>query len=127
MQFKIINRLLTLPTFCLILLLIGFSCTQSTEGSSAAEISEDELKIRQVHQDYVDGWKSMDEQKVMGLLEEESQIQPNRFTPVIGKENIRAFWFPNDSSKTVINEFSTEIISIKVKKTKFLISIPPNT
>ena len=107
-----IYRIPTFLPFSLLLLLV--SCYQNPKHGLAAEISDDERAIRQVHQDYVDGWINMDEEKVMGLLVEDSQIQPNRLTPVIGKENIRAFWFPNDSSITTINEFSTEIISVNV-------------
>ena len=104
-------------TFGIILFLIAFSCNQNSEGKLDAEISYNESAIRQVHADYVDGWKNMDESKVMELLEEESQIQPNRFNPVIGKENIREFWFPRDSSKTIINEFTTSIISLTLLDT----------
>lgn len=99
------------------LLLITMSCSQNFEGKVDAVMSKDESMIRQVHADYIEGWKTMDEHKVMGLLEEKSQIQPNKFDPVIGKENIRDFWFPNDSSETIINEFTTEIISLSVLDT----------
>ncbi len=109
----------TFSSICssLFLVQLAFSCTPSSNGSSAAEISEDERKIRQVHADYVEGWKSMDEQKLMSLLIEDSQIQPNRLTPIVGKENIREFWFPKDSSRTTINEFDTEIISLNILDT----------
>lgn len=72
------------------------------------------LKIRQVHDDYVNGWLQADEEKVMGLLAEGAMIQPNKMTPIEGKPEIRKFWFPNDSSKTTINEFQTKIISLNV-------------
>ncbi len=104
-------------TLGIILFLVAHGCNQNPKERSDAEGSDIESKIRQVHADYVEGWKNMDESKVMDLLEEDAQIQPNRFNPVIGKENIRAFWFPRDSSKTIINEFTTEIISLTVLDT----------
>ncbi|NND76926.1 MAG: hypothetical protein HKN39_01925 [Flavobacteriales bacterium] len=72
------------------LLLITMSCSQNFERKVDAVMSKDESMIRQVHADYVEGWKTMDEHKVLGLLEEKSQIQPNKFDPVIGKENTRS-------------------------------------
>lgn len=98
----------------LMLAITFLGCKQDIKTDAIDEMSKEEATIRQLHADYVDGWINMDEQKVMGLLEEDAQIQPNRLKPIIGKENIRAFWFPNDSSKTVINEFKTEIISFKL-------------
>ncbi|MEZ4687788.1 MAG: DUF4440 domain-containing protein [Bacteroidia bacterium] len=71
--------------------------------------------MRQLHSDYVDGWKAMDETRVMALLEDGARIQPNRMTPIEGKENIRDFWFPKDSSETIINRFETEIIHFTQK------------
>jgi ketosteroid isomerase-like protein len=111
------NHLLGKLALGIILLLVVFGCNLNQEERLDPEKSEIESKIRQVHADYVDGWKNMDESKIMGLFEEDSQIQPNRFNPVIGKENIREFWFPRDSSETIINEFTTEIISLTLLDT----------
>lgn len=81
------------------------------------ETNTEETKIRQIHKDYVNGWKNNNESQVMELLEDNAQIQPNMFNPIKGKENIRQFWFPKDSSVTTINEFSTEITYIEVMDT----------
>lgn len=114
MESKIKNRNIAKITSIIVMMLIVTGCNRSSKSDMEDQMSEDEAKIRQVHTDYVDGWKIMDEQKVMELLEVASQIQPNRFQPIIGKENIREFWFPKDGSKTIINEFTTEIISFKL-------------
>ena len=53
----------------------------------------------------------------MGLLEENARIQPNSLKPVEGKNQIRKFWFPRDSSKTTVNDFQTELISLKILDT----------
>jgi len=76
--------------------------------------NQDELLIREVHKDYVQGWLAMDQEKVMALLVENSRIQPNSLNPIEGKNNIQNFWFPNDDSETIINEYKTEILSIKI-------------
>ncbi|NAS13707.1 YybH family protein [Poritiphilus flavus] len=84
---------------------------------SEEAIDSNHLEIKQMHTDYVNGWLEMDEEKVMGLLEENARIQPNRLKPIEGKSNIRMFWFPKDSSKTIINEYKTELISLEVMDT----------
>ena len=100
------------------LILILFLSIAGCENQPPPDnIDGDEIKIRQVHADYVEAWLSSDEEKLMDLLVEDSRIQPNMFTPVDGKANIRAFWFPNDSSQTVIHEFKTNILSINLLDT----------
>lgn len=77
----------------------------------------DELKIRKVHKAYVNGWLESNEEGIMELLVEDSRIQPNTLKPIEGKSEIRKFWFPNDSSKTTINNYVTEIINVDVMDT----------
>lgn len=74
----------------------------------------DELEIRHIHSEYVNGWLEMDEERVMGLLEENARIQPNTLKPIEGKSKIRMFWFPKDSSITTINDYRTEMISLSI-------------
>ncbi|NAS31842.1 hypothetical protein GTQ40_12720 [Flavobacteriaceae bacterium R38] len=88
-----------------------WSCKSKKEDE---DLNTDNLEIKQLHADYVNGWLEMDEEKVMGLLEENARIQPNRLKPIEGKPQIRAFWFPKDSSKTIINEYKTNLISINI-------------
>ena len=73
-----------------------------------------ELAIRKVHNDYVIGWIKSDEEKIMDLLIDDSRIQPNTLKPIEGKSEIRKFWFPKDGSKTTINNYETEIISLTI-------------
>lgn len=80
-------------------------------------VDPDELEIRKIHDAYVNGWLRSDEEKIMGLLVEDSRIHPNMLKPIDGKSEIRKFWFPKDSSKTVINNYETEIISLEIVDT----------
>ncbi len=90
----------------------------SCDANKADDIvNAEEAKILKVHNDYVNGWLDMDEKKIMALLESNARIQPNTLKPIEGKPNIRQFWFPKDSSKTVINDYKTEIISLNIKDT----------
>ena len=76
-----------------------------------------ELAIRQVHEDYVDGWLQNDESKVMALFLDDARIQPNRLAPIEGKNELRKFWFPKDGSKTIINRYETEIQHFDIQDT----------
>ena len=114
MDYYRIDQKIVKIAFVIIISLSLFGCNPGSKTNAADQMTEEEAKVRQLHADYVDGWKNMNEQKVIGLLEDDAQIQPNRLTPITGKENIREFWFPNDSSNTTINEFTTEIISFRL-------------
>ena len=98
----------------LIVGIIFIGCTSEDQNTNK-QLTNDELQIHKLHNEYVEGWKEMSEEKVMNLLELNSMIQPNRLSPIIGKENIREFWFPKDSSTTIINKFETEIISLNLR------------
>lgn len=75
---------------------------------------KDEEALIKVHQTYVYGWIEMDKEKIMALMEEDARLQPSGMAPIEGMRDIMEFWFPNDGSKTVINKFDTEIISLKI-------------
>ncbi|GAB5399250.1 MAG: hypothetical protein Aureis2KO_08350 [Aureisphaera sp.] len=95
-------------------IILVWSCKTEKKSDNP---NPDQLKIEQLHSLYVNGWLENDEEKVMGLLEENARIQPNRLKPIEGKSEIRKFWFPKDSSKTIINDYQTEIINIKIMDT----------
>lgn len=82
-----------------------------------SDVSTEEEKIRHIHSEYVNGWLEMDEERVMGLLEEKARIQPNRLTPIESKAEIREFWFPEDDSETVINAYETDLIYVTIMDT----------
>ncbi len=95
------------PSILLILFIVG--CKEVKEI-----VDPNELEIRKIHNEYVNGWLKSDEGIIMELLVEDSRIQPNTLKPIEGKSKIRKFWFPKDSSKTVINKYNTEIISLNI-------------
>ncbi|WP_297693261.1 nuclear transport factor 2 family protein [uncultured Eudoraea sp.] len=98
--------------FALVILLIT-----SFYGCKNEQPDQDEQMIRQLHEDYVSGWLSGDEEKIIGLLVEDSRIQPNSMKTIEGKKSIRDFWFPRDGSQTLINNYTTEIISLNILDT----------
>ena len=101
-MYKVTSEIKRITIFWLSLVgIVIIGCT-SENNNTSKQLTNDELQIHKLHNEYVEGWKEMNEEKVMNLLEKNSMIQPNRLTPIIGKENIREFWFPKDGSTTVI-------------------------
>lgn len=103
---------------CSFLLITHWACqSNQKKESSAALDGTEEMAITQIHNDYVEGWKIMDKERIMSLFEDGARIQPNKLMPIEGKENLRAFWFPEDGSITTINDFTTKIIHLAVLDT----------
>ena len=104
-------------TTTLFLFFLIIACNQKTAEAPENVNTEDEKIILAIHENYVEGWKKMNEERVMALFEDNSRIQPNSLTPIEGKDKIREFWFPKDGSVTTINTFETEPLGIKVMDT----------
>lgn len=81
-----------------------------------AQSNIDEAAIRTVNKAYVEAWLANDEGRVMSLFEDDGSITPSGVGYFKGKEKIRAFWFPKDSSVTRIEKFINEIVYIKHEK-----------
>ncbi|NNF35479.1 MAG: DUF4440 domain-containing protein [Saprospiraceae bacterium] len=93
-----------------------FGCTEGDQKEVMnVSFLEDEAMIRSLLNEYVEGWKAMDEARIMDLFEDNAMIQPNRLTPIQGKESMKDFWFPRDGSITIINKFDTEEISLNFR------------
>lgn len=78
------------------------------------ENDQPKKEIEKIHNAYINSWVKMDEASLMNLFDDNASIQPNTLKPIIGKENIRAFWFPKDGSKTIIHSFTTKIINFSI-------------
>ncbi|GAA4272655.1 hypothetical protein GCM10022258_19490 [Aquimarina gracilis] len=97
--------------------LLCFGCTQNTKQEQTVTRNEDEKAIIDINQQYVEGWKNMNEEQILSLFEDNARIQPNSLKPIEKKENIRKFWFPKDSSITIIHDFKLELLSMTVQDT----------
>lgn len=74
--------------------------------------AEDIEQIRGISKDYTNGWLENDSEKVLGLYTDSAIIIPSGLMPIEGKKAISDFWFPNDSSTTVIHYYDLEILEI---------------
>lgn len=109
-----IFRNLKILLLSIFLALVVVGCENKKENEV---VDPNELEIRKIHNEYVKKWLKSDEEGIMELLVEDSRIQPNTLKPIEGKSEIRKFWFPKDSSKTIINNYETEIICLDIMDT----------
>lgn len=96
------NILWVLSAFILV------SCSQKNAFTQA-----DTEAINRIRRDYVNGWLANDSETVLGLFENNATIVPSGLSPITGKENIEAYWFPNDSSETIIHSYAVELIELE--------------
>jgi len=89
-------------------LLLGLS---STFGQN---VENDDTAIREIEKEYRAAWLSMDEARVMALFDSDVTIVPASVGPLHGLDAIRRFWFPKDSSRTTIHQFTHEILNVSV-------------
>ena len=98
-------KLLTLITITFLFL----SC-----APQADQPTPEELRVQKVVQQYVEGWRNMDEEQVLSVFEDGARISPNSLNPIEGKENLKNFWFPDDGSQTIINRYDIEVIDTQI-------------
>ncbi len=96
---------------CLILIACDREKSSQTIESSYLSASDIE-QIREINRNYTQGWIENDSAKVLGLYTDSATIIPSGLLPLNGKKAITEFWFPNDSSTTVIHYYDLEIIDI---------------
>ncbi len=101
--------------FTVFMLLLCLGCSQNPKQEQTSTKTKDEKAIIAINQQYVEGWKNMNEEQILSLFEDNARIQPNSLKPIEQKENIRKFWFPKDSSVTTIHDFTLELINMTIQ------------
>ena len=72
----------------------------------------DELAIRQIDSLYVDAWLRDDTTAVLRTLAPDAVLMPTGQRPLATPNDIRAFWWPSDGSRTKILTFHRVIDDI---------------
>lgn len=54
---------------------------------------------------YNTAWLRNDSAAIMDLFADPAILIPSGMDPIQGKSNISAFWWPNDTSKTTIDDY----------------------
>jgi ketosteroid isomerase-like protein len=100
------NRLF--PIIAILGCLVSTSCKNYTEA---------EKKILAIQKTYVDGWLAYDSTQIMSVFEEEAIVHPPAQGPVIGRRKLTRFWFPQDSSKITIQDFTFTPVHLDMRDT----------
>ncbi|NIU01155.1 MAG: hypothetical protein GWN62_18880, partial [Aliifodinibius sp.] len=53
-----------------------------------------------------------DTSAILNTLDEQAVLMPAGMKPIIGKENIKQFWWPNDGSRTKVTEYTMKVMEI---------------
>lgn len=85
----------------------------STVASAAPLSSQDVATLKEMTQQYVDGWLQNDRSKVMANLSKDAVFIPHHgVKPHIGYEKIDEFWFPGGKPVGVVVAFTKTITDI---------------
>jgi ketosteroid isomerase-like protein len=89
-------------------LTLGFGlllACQSKPRLAETLTAQDSSEIDRVRSEYVRAWLRDDTAAVLATLDSEAVLLPPGQLPVKGSAAIRAFWWPNDGSRTTITDF----------------------
>lgn len=92
------------------------SKTYKKNDLPVADIKSDEEKIRAINKKYISEWLNNNETGVLSLFTDDATLAPSGVKPIKGMKEIRAFWFPHDSSVTTILKFTNDIQYIYVEE-----------
>lgn len=98
-------------TFCG-LLGVALGCAAQPATPSPSWTAADERAIRAVDSAYVAGWLRDDTVAVLGTLARDAVLMPAGQHPLATPNDIRAFWWPSDGSRTKILTFGRTIDEI---------------
>lgn len=90
-------------------ILLFISCTN--QGANKLSIQDLE-QIQRINYEYVEGWLENDSSKILNLYLDSATISPSGLQPKHGKKEIIDFWFPDDSSSTVIHFYDLKTLAI---------------
>ena len=88
----------------------------SCNNDAPQNLVSDKESIQSLLDEYVDGWLDVDTLMVLEVFADSALIIPSGLQPIKGKQNMASFWFPKDSSKTVITDYKIELKEINIDK-----------
>ena len=92
-------------------LLVVFILSSCSNGHSFENI--DLEQINQIRTDYINGWLAGDSETVLKLFKSDATITPDGMEPISGIDKIENYWFPNDSSETIIHSYEVELLNLQ--------------
>ncbi len=70
---------------------------------------DDEAAVRALEEAYRTGWVANDSAAVMATLAHDAVLMPAGTQPLVGDSAIRAFWWPDDGSRTTISRYDIAV------------------
>ncbi|MEO9484464.1 MAG: nuclear transport factor 2 family protein [Ekhidna sp.] len=84
-------------------------------GDRKSAFSERDLDaVNQIRRDYINGWLAGDSETVLGIFAEDATIIPSGVSPIVGKGEIKKYWFPNNGSETIIHSYEVDLLELHV-------------
>lgn len=95
----------------LLILSAGISCTLKNERLSELTPADKSVITGMINQ-YNTAWLRNDSAAIMDLFADTAILIPSGMDPIQGKSNISAFWWPNDTSKTTIDDYKISVLEV---------------
>ncbi|MBV9960372.1 MAG: SgcJ/EcaC family oxidoreductase, partial [Acidobacteria bacterium] len=91
------------------------SLSFARNGPAASDklTAEDRAAIRALDATFVEGWLKDDAKAVLSVFADDAVLLPPGNQPLNGIPAIRAYWWPQDGSRTLINAFDRRIDEIE--------------
>ena len=99
-----------LPFLVAILVFVLSSCSGTKQNHELGQ--GDRTIIAGMILDYQNAWLANDSAKILNLFADTASIVPSGMRPIHGKKSIVQFWWPNDGSITVINNYKINVLEI---------------
>ena len=89
------------------------NATVTPAGSVGSSLTDaDRAEIRTVDSMFVHAWLRDDTASVLALFADDAVLVPPGAAPVVGRAAIRAWWWPQDGSRTRIVAFDRDIVEV---------------
>ena len=96
---------ISLKYFFQVCVILCFSC--KSNDSSTLGIGEN-VAVTEMYKEYIDAWELKDSAKIVNMFTDDAMLMPNNICPIVGKESIIKFWYPNNGSTMTIHDFSSD-------------------
>lgn len=89
------------------------SPASSAESPAAHFTAEDRVAVRALEEAYRTAWLANDSAAVMATLASDGVLMPAGVEPLAGDSAIRAYWWPEDGSRTTITRYDIELDEVE--------------
>ncbi len=88
---------------------VGAGRQGSDAAGHAALTAADRAAVRALEESYRTAWLANDSAAVMATLVSDAVLMPAGVEPLVGDSAIRAYWWPDDGSRTTITRYDIDL------------------